>query len=79
MSSNDKADKAEKEFGPGQVPTPGRSAAEQREQYVEALKVERAGYADRGMTDRVEAVDAELARFEEKPKGRRKPSSGEQA
>lgn len=73
MSSN------EKQYGPGQVPTPGKSAADQRAEYVQALRNERTGYEARGLSDRVKAVDAELARFEEKPKGRRKPAASEQA
>jgi hypothetical protein len=65
----------EKTFGPGQVPTPGKTAAQQRAEYVQALKDEREGLVARGLTDRVKDVDAELARFDEKPKGRRKPAT----
>lgn len=46
------------EYGPGQEPTVGKSAAHQRREYIEALKVERQGYMQRGLTDRVEHVDA---------------------
>lgn len=35
----------------------------QREAYVTALRRERAGYVQRGLKDRVEAVDAELKRL----------------
>jgi hypothetical protein len=47
-----------------------KRAAERRADQVRALKEERAGYVSRGLKDRVAQVDAELARFEEKPKGR---------
>lgn len=65
----------EKQFGPGQVPTPGKSAAEQRAEYVQALQNERAGYATRGLKDRVKEVDAELERFAAKPKDRTSPGT----
>ena len=57
--------------GPGQRANDGKDAAQQRGEYVAALKVEREGYVRAGKSDRVAAVDAELERFEEKPKGRR--------
>lgn len=46
------------------------AAAQGRADYVEALKVEREGYVRAGKTDRVKAVDAELARFDAAPKER---------
>jgi hypothetical protein len=46
------------------------AAAERRAAQVAALKEERRGYEVRGLTDRVKQVDAQLAQFEEKPKGR---------
>lgn len=46
------------------------AAAERRAAHVAALKFERAGYERRGLTDRVKQVDAQLAQFEDKPKGR---------
>lgn len=63
---------ANPEYGPGQEPTIGKSAAQQRREYVESLKLERAGYEQRGMDDRVTAVDAELKRLtsDAKPKQR---------
>jgi len=48
-------------------------SAAARADYVRALKEEREGYARSGKTDRVAAVDAELARFEAAPAKRSAP------
>lgn len=40
-----------------------QAAAARRDDYVRALKEERAGYVLRGLNDRVAEVDAQLARF----------------
>jgi hypothetical protein len=63
------SEKAEKDQAPAQAQTPDL-AAERRAAYAEALKEERRGYEVRGLTDRVKQVDAQLAQFEGKPKGR---------
>lgn len=68
---------SDKQYGPGQIPTPGKTAAEQRAEYVAALKSERTSLEARGLKDRVKDVDAELARVEGKPAGRRKPATTE--
>lgn len=45
-----------------------------RRKYVAALRTEREYVASLGdQPGRVEAIDAEIARFEEKPQGRRRP------
>ncbi len=61
-----------KHQGPGQIPTPGKTPAEQRADYVRALNEEKASLESRGLSDRAKLVTAELARFDEKPAGRRK-------
>jgi len=60
----------EKQAGPGQTST-ANPAAERRAAYVAALREERRGYEVRGLADRVKQVDAELARFDSAPKGRK--------
>lgn len=55
--------------------TAGKDAAQQRAEYVAALKAEREGYARTGKTDRAKQVDAELARFNEAPKARKRTES----
>lgn len=47
--------------------------AEQRADYVRALRDEREKYVRLGLKDRVVGVDAEIARAEGRPKGRRAP------
>lgn len=49
-------------------------AAAARQGYVEALRVEREGYVRAGKTDRIKAVDAELARFDAAPEPDAKPA-----
>lgn len=66
----------EKQKGPGQTPTPNDAAA-RREAHVAALREERRGYEVRGLKERAAAVDAELARFEGAPKGRKVRASDE--
>ncbi|MEZ5119667.1 MAG: hypothetical protein R2686_07165 [Candidatus Nanopelagicales bacterium] len=48
-------------------------AAARRTDYVRALLEERRGYEMAGLSDRVKAVDAELARFDAAPKKRSTP------
>lgn len=38
----------------------GKTAAQQRAEYVEALEFEKSGYEARGLSDRVKAVDAQI-------------------
>ena len=45
-------------------------AARLRADYVRALREERQGYIQKGLAERVAAVDAELARVEGRPVGR---------
>jgi len=55
-------------------------AARHRADEVRALTEERAGYAARGMTDRVKQVDAEIARITGDPPRKRtakKPTTAE--
>lgn len=53
----------------------GKDAAQQRAEYVAALKAEREGYVRTGKADRVKQVDAELKRFDEAPKARKRTES----
>lgn len=54
---------AEQEYGPGQKPTVGKTVEQQRREYLEALNAERVGYVQRGLDDRVAAVDVEIRRL----------------
>lgn len=54
---------AEVQYGPGQKPSVGKTPEQQRREYLESLQAERAGYEQRGLDDRLKAVDAEIRRL----------------
>jgi hypothetical protein len=67
---------SKQEYGPGQEQTPGKTAAQQRAEYVEALREERRGYVQRGLDDRVREVDAAIRNLTAEAKPRQKSTRG---
>lgn len=59
----------QKHAGPGQAPTEGDSAGQQRAQWVAALEEELRGYRQQGKADRAKQVVEQLRKF----KGEGKP------
>jgi hypothetical protein len=49
--------------GPGQEPAGGKTAEEQRGEYLAALEYEKSGYKACGLADRAKAVDAQIKKL----------------